>query len=112
MKADALKFFVSYFWMSKIDFAFWSSLTKELQNGIFGIFDPGYINPKSIFRFSKIAEKKLWSVSFHNHLVARCNIENRWSGAVLNTTLHSGEKPLPQSVVTTLNVFGDVKNRG
>ena len=41
-------------------------------------------DPKFLFRMSKIADEKLWSVSFHNHLVARYHIYNSWSSTSVN----------------------------
>ena len=91
MKADTLKFFSAVFENPKIDLGLIypgskipkiplciGPLVSELQNA----------NP--IFRHPKIADEKLQSISFHNHLVARCNVENRCIEAPLNTTLRGG----------------------
>ena len=65
--------------MSKIDFG-WSILgtNDPNPNRSSSIFRIWIRDPKSIFRMSKIADEKLWSVSFHNHLVARYHIYNPW----------------------------------
>ena len=47
----------------------------------------------------KIADDKRQVVSFHNHLVARCHVENRWRDAGLNT-------------VRAMGVLGGVSNKG
>jgi len=91
MKADTPKVFSAIFENLKIDFGSIypgskipkipfciGPLVSELQNA----------NP--IFRHSKIADEKLQSISFHNHLVARCNVENQCMEAALNTTLRGG----------------------
>ena len=44
----------------------------------------------SIFRTQKIAEEKPRSISFHNNLVARCNIENFWRETGLKTGPYAG----------------------
>ena len=45
---------------------------------------------ESIFRIPKIADEKLRSVSFHNNLVARYNIENCWRETGLKTGPYAG----------------------
>ena len=40
----------------------------------------------------KITDGELRSISFHNHLVACCNIQNAWREARLNTGLCAGGK--------------------
>ena len=71
--------------MSKIDFG-WSILgTNDPNPNRSSYFFRIWIHdPKSIFRMSKIADEKLWSVSFHNHLVARYHIYNPWSSTSVN----------------------------
>ena len=72
MKADALKFFVSCFDIPNIYLGRCISDTKIELDDIFLDFKWLEIRePESIFGMPKIADEKLQSVSFHNHLVAR-----------------------------------------
>ena len=48
---------------------------------------------KSIFRTKKIADEELRSVSFHNNLVARYDIENYWRETGLKTGRYAGGAP-------------------
>ena len=71
--------------MSKIDSRFVSRAQIYPQAADFVVFGKIYIrNGNSFFAFSKIAEEKVQNVSFHNHMVARCHIKNRWRRLVPN----------------------------
>ena len=60
------------------------SLYNTKNSGAFGIFEP-HMHPGNYFGdIRKIADGKLWSVSFYNHVVARCHVENCWRDAGLN----------------------------
>ena len=85
MKAYTLKFSSAIFDMSKIDFGWYILGTNDPNpNRSSSIFMIWIRDPKSIFKMSKIADEKLWSVSFHNHLVARYHIYNPWSSTSVN----------------------------
>ena len=71
--------------MSNIHFG-WSFLGTNDQNPnrSSSMFMIWIRDPKSIFGLLKITDEKLWSVSFHNHLVARYHIYNSWSSTSVN----------------------------
>jgi hypothetical protein len=91
MEADTHNCFLSYFEYLKIDFGsiYPGSKMPKIPLCI-GPLVSKLQNANPIFRHPKIADEKLQSISFHNHLVARCNVENRCIEAPLNTTLRGG----------------------
>ena len=78
MKVDAYKFIVCYFTQSGNGFCFaYLGPFQILQNsGAFDIFEPHMHPGNHFWDMKKKGDDKLQVVSSHNHLVARCHVEN------------------------------------